>query len=352
MTSRQSTRQTIRRLIAREPVPRCGFWLGNPHPDTIALLNRRLGTTSLEEIQLMFGDDVRWITPQHHLAATYRHPQGKSMRPWRDVNPYGLTGQGLLTEASTIEDFERIDFPDPKYLDFTHTLSILDAAGDFYRLSGFWAPFFHDLCYLFGTEELLTLLLMEPDFARRAIDRICTFYFEANERFYAVAGDRIDAFFFGNDFGTQESLMLSPALFRECFLPWIARFAQQAHAHGYQCVLHSCGSIVNVIDDLIDAGIDCLHPMQTAARDMSAESLARRFGDRVTFMGGVDTQDLLQNGAPADVDQAVHQLLAAFGNNIIIGPSHEALLPTVNVENVLQMVRAVKGIQFPRTPAG
>jgi len=83
--------------------------------------------------------------------------------------------------------------------------------------------------------------------------------------------------------------------------------------------------------------------MQTAARGMDPESLAARFAGRVTFMGGVDTQDLLQNGTPGDVDAEVARLQRCFGNRIIIGPSHEALLPSVNVENVLEIARAVKG---------
>jgi len=335
-------RETIHRLVARKGANRCGFWLGKPHPDTLSMLNKRLGTESLEEIQIVLGDDIRWITPQHHLAATYKHPEGKSMRPWRDANPHGLSGQGLLSDTSTMEDLEKINFPDARHLDFTHTLSLLDAAGDFYRLSGFWSPFFHDLCYLFGTGELLMMLIAEPELVKEALDRICGFYYEANQRFYAAAGDRMDAFFFGNDFGTQQAMMMSPALFREFFLPWIAKFAQQAHDHGYHCILHCCGSIPDIVDDLIGAGVDCLHPMQTIARGMDPGSLASRFGGRVTFMGGVDTQHLLQEGTRADVDNAVKHLLEVFGNNIIIGPSHEALLPGVNIENVVQMADSVK----------
>jgi uroporphyrinogen decarboxylase len=334
-------RQHIRELIAGRPVEACGFWLGKPHPDTMKLLNQRLGTSSLEEVQLQLRDDVRWITPQY-VASTYRHPEGKSMRPWRDVNPHGLSGMGLLSDAESLADLERVDFPDPQYLDFTETLALLDAAGPYYRLSGFWAPFFHDLCYLFGTEELLAFLIEQPELVKAASDRICTFYYEANERFYAAAGDCVDAFFFGNDFGTQQGLFMSPALFREHFLPWIGKFADQAHRFGHACALHCCGAIAEIIDDLIGAGVDCLHPMQTAACGMDPESLAARFRGRVTFMGGVDTQDLLQNGTPADVDREVARLLRCFGTRIIIGPSHEALLPSVNIDNVLQIARSVK----------
>ncbi len=334
-------RERIRDLIAGRPVDRCGFWLGAPPAETIAKLNAALGTRSREDVQRAFEEDVRWMTPSH-AASTYRHPQGRSMRPWRDANPHGLTGQGLLSEVRSVADVERVTFPEVRYLDFTETLARLDAAGDCYRLSGFWAPFFHDLCYLFGTEELLMLLLAEPAIVRAALDRIAGFYYDANELFYAVAGNRMDAFFFGNDFGAQQGLLVSPTVFREFFLPWVAKFAAQAHRHGYACALHCCGGIADIIDDLIAAGVDCLHPVQTKARGMEPETLAHRFGGRVAFMGGVDTQDLLVNGSVTAVRAEVARLRRTLGPRLILGPSHEAMLPNVSIENVLAMVTAAK----------
>lgn len=336
-------REHIRALMAGRSVAEPGFWIGRPHPDTLKLFQRRLGTASLEEFQQRLHDDVRWIGPQHY-SSTYRHPNGASMRPWRDVNPHGLSGRGLLSRAQSVADLDRVEFPDARYLDFSETLAALDAAGDYYRLSGFWSPFFHDLCYLFGTEELLILLMDAPEVVKAALERIAGFYLKANERFFEAAGDRVDALFIGNDFGTQGGLLFSPALFREHFLPWIARFAEQAHRYGRAFVLHCCGSVADIIGDLIAAGVDGLHPMQTAAHGMAPESLAERFGGQVVFWGGLDTQGLLQSGVPEQVDQEIARLRRLFGARIVIGPSHEALLPSVNIENVLQIARTLKGI--------
>lgn len=339
-------REHLKNLMAGQPVSAPGFWLGKPHPDTLHKFNEFLGTKNLEEIQYRLGDDVRWVTPQHD-PNVYQHPDGCSMRPWRDANPHGLCGVGLLSAAESVEDLDRITFANPDYLDFTDTLARLDACGSYYRLSGFWASFFHDLCYLFGTEELLCLMVEQPEIVHEATRRICTFYLEANERFYRVAGDKIDAHFFGNDFGMQQGLLISPAHFREFFLPWIQKFADQAHAHGIDSVLHSCGGIAHVIDDLIEAGVNGLHPMQTAAVGMSPEILAATFGGRITFWGGVDTQQLLQIGRTADVDREVQKLAILFENRIVIGPSHEALLPSVSLENVLQIPRSLhRGFGF------
>lgn len=333
-----TSREHIAKLISGAPVDRCGFWLGKPQPETVAKINAILGTHSPEEIQQTIHDDIRWVTPQY-IASTYQHPEGKSMRPWKDANPHGLSGRGLLSADDDIAALDTIDYPDTRFLDFTECLQQLSALGNVYRLSGFWSPFFHDLSYLFGAEDLLVLLLTEPEIVRAATERICTFYYEANELFFPAARGLVDALFIGNDFGTQNGLLISPAHFREFFLPWIAKFAAQAHRYGLHFVLHCCGSISEIIEDLSDAGVDCLHPLQTRARAMEPEFLAQRFNGRITFMGGMDTQDLLQHGTPAEVDDEVRRLLDAFGTRFILGPSHEALLPNVSVENVLQMAR-------------
>lgn len=346
-----TNREHIRNLIGGKPVDRCGFWLGRPQPATVEKINAVLGTRSLEEIQQTVHDDIRWITPQY-VASTYRHPGGKSMRPWKEANPYGLSGQGPLSAAQDIAALEAVDFPEARYLDFSECLRQLEALGDVYRLSGFWSPFFHDLTYLFGTEELLVLMLTEPAVIQAATERICTFYYEANERFFPAAGKLVDSLFIGNDFGIQNNLLMSPAHFREFFLPWIAKFSAQAHRHGLHFVLHSCGSIAGIIEDLIVAGVDCLHPLQIRARDMQPEYLAPRFNGRITFMGGVDAQDLLQHGTTAEVDREIRRLLDAFGPRFILGPSHEALLPDVSVGNVLQMARHSRGKPGDNTQPG
>ena len=71
-------RDRIRSIIARAPVDRCGFWLGNPHETTLPIYHRYFGTSTLEELHQTLGSDFRWLTPQY-LATTYRHPQGKGL---------------------------------------------------------------------------------------------------------------------------------------------------------------------------------------------------------------------------------------------------------------------------------
>ncbi len=150
----------------------------------------------------------------------------------------------------------------------------------------------------------------------------------------------VDGFFFGNDFGTQLSLICGPAQFDEFIMPWFRRFTEQGHRYGYQVLLHSCGSIYKVIDRLIDAGVDCLHPLQARAADMDAETLARHFKGRIAFLGGIDTQHLLVHATPDEIKVEVRRVRDLLGPCLIVSPSHEAILPNVPPANVAAMAEA------------
>lgn len=333
-------RELIRDLISGKPVERCGLWIGSPKAETVEILNRATGTSGEEALHLYFDDDMRWITPQY-VKSTYNHPSGTAMRYWKDANPHAMAG-GLLAEASTIEEVDALMWPEIQYLNFDETHKKLEKAGDIYRLSGFWAPFFHDLTYLFGTEELLIKMLVQPELVHRALEHVCNFYLEANELFYTKSIGLIDALFFGNDFGAQNDLLMAPQQFEEFFLPWIEKFASQAHKYNLQVVLHSCGSIYRIIDHLIETGVDAIHPIQAKAVNMDAAYLAEHFERRIAFIGGIDTQDILPNGSPEEVYHEVIRVKKLLGNNIVLGPSHEVLMPNVPFENVKAMCDAAK----------
>ena len=112
--------------------------------------------------------------------------------------------------------------------------------------------------------------------------------------------------------------------------------------HGKVIMLHSCGSIYRVIPDLIDAGVDILHPIQAMAAHMDAETLAREFGRDLAFCGGVDTQDKLVNWSPEQIREEVLRLRDVFGGNLIVSASHEEILPNIPIENMIAMARAAK----------
>jgi uroporphyrinogen decarboxylase len=333
-----TSRERIQRIIAGQKPDRCGFWLGNPHDDTLPIYHKYFGTSSLDELQLRVGDDFRWITPLF-ISSSYRHPEGKGMFDlWKYKHSLGEAGP--LAECESLDEVAAYDWPDPRYIDVSECVEKLRNAGPFYRASGFWTPFFHDVMDIFGVESYLTKMYTHPEVVRAVTDRVCQFYYEANQALFRAAGNQIDGFFFGNDFGTQRDLILAPETFDEFVLPWFRRFTDQAHDHGYQVILHSCGSIYRVINRLIDAKVNCLHPLQARAYGMDAETLAREFKGRIAFLGGIDTQDILVNAGPEGVRAEVRRVKRLLGPCLIVSPSHEALLPNVPPENVVAMAEA------------
>jgi uroporphyrinogen decarboxylase len=123
-------------------------------------------------------------------------------------------------------------------------------------------------------------------------------------------------------------------------MPYFREFTDQAHRHGYNVVLHSCGSIDRVIPRLIDSGVEILHPIQAMAKNMDAASLAKKYNGKIVFLGGVDTQRLLPFGTPQEVRDEVRRLKDLFGPNFIVSPSHESILPNVSPENIVAMAEA------------
>ncbi len=332
-----NSRERIRTIISGKPADRCGFWSGNPHPETWPIYHAYFKTRSEEEFRRKLGDDLRWICPQFYSDA-YNHPRGYQM--FDEGLDRIAHGRPPLSEAQTVKDIENFPWPDPKYLNFDACLRDLENAGDVYRASGLWTCFYHNVMDLFGMEMYMMNMYENPELVRAVTDRVCQFYYEGNELFFKKAGKMVDAFFFGNDFGTQLDLICGPRQFDEFIMPWFQKFTDQAHRYGYQVILHFCGAIHRVIDRLIDAKVDCLHPLQAKACNMDAETLSRDFKGKIAFLGGIDTQHLLVHGRPEDIKADVRRVKELLGPCVIISPSHEALLPNVPPENVQAMAEA------------
>ncbi len=324
--------------MAGETADRSGFWLGQPHADTWPIYHRYFGTRTPEALRVRLGDDFRWICPQW-FPDVYQAPDGRPL--WGSLYEGCERGDPPpLARCESVEDVHRLPWPNPDFLRWDSCLSALRSAGPFYRASGFWTCFFHDLMGLFGMEEYFVRMHTHPQVVQAATDRICGFYYEANARFFEAAGGEVDAFFFGNDFGTQLDLLVGPEQFDAFILPWVGRFTALGHRFDHAVILHSCGAIYRLIERLLEAGVDGLHPLQARAVGMDAETLSKKFNGRVCFIGGVDTQELLVRGTPGDIRAEVRRLRPLLGPRWIISPSHEALLPNVPPENVEALAEA------------
>ena len=145
-----------------------------------------------------------------------------------------------------------------------------------------------------------------------------------------------------DDIGTQKALQFSPETFRTLFKPRMARYIELIRRYAdAPILLHSCGSVYEVIDDLIDIGIGILNPVQTHAANMNPKLLKRKFGKRIAFWGAVDIQQVLPFGSEDEVKTEVRNLFQVLGDGggWILGPSHN-IQPEVPPENIVAMYRA------------
>ena len=314
------------------------FWTGSPHKDTLEIYLGKLGLSDREELFEYLQDDCRWFS-----AGEYRDPEGRPMFDCyggRERTSHGEAG--VFAETESLRQVEEHAWPKVEYLNFDETIQACERYSGKAVFSGLWSPFFHICCRYFGMENYFTKMYTHPAIVQAVTEHVVDFFAEANRRCFEAVGDACEIFFFGNDFGTQRDLLISPEMFGKFVLPGVQKLVATAKKCGKKVLLHSCGSIARVIPMLIEAGIDGLHPLQARARDMDAETLARHYRGKVTFVGAVDTQHLLVHSTADQVKQEVRRLRDLFGRHYVVSPSHEAILPNVPLDNVIAMSEAAR----------
>jgi uroporphyrinogen decarboxylase len=143
----------------------------------------------------------------------------------------------------------------------------------------------------------------------------------------------------GDDVASQTGMMMSPDTWREIVRPHLQRVFDVGRKRGLWVAYHCCGGLRSIIGDLVEMGLDVLNPVQCNCPGMDAAELKREFGDKLAFMGGVDTQDMLPNGSADDVRRATRHLLDVMtgdGGGYILAASH-TIPPETPEENIFAM---------------
>jgi uroporphyrinogen decarboxylase len=134
---------------------------------------------------------------------------------------------------------------------------------------------------------------------------------------------------------------MGPHLWRKLIKPRLARLFARVKESGKFVCMHSDGQVDAIFEDLIEIGLDMYNPLQPEIRDVAA--VKRRFGDRLSFHGGIGIQDLLPHGTPEQVRAEVRRLIDVLGagGGYILGPSH-AIMADAPVENLVALIEAVR----------
>ena len=191
-----------------------------------------------------------------------------------------------------------------------------------------------------GFENLLMDLLVDPDLAEQIIDMPFQYNRQVARKAAAVGADMV---WLGDDWGSETSLLVNPDLWRRVFKPRYAEICSDIKAANPDCKIafHSDGNVMELIDDLIDVGVDVLNPIQTECLDTA--ELQRRFGDRLCFWGGMSVQSVLPHGTPEQIRAEYERLKSTIGQGggWICAPTHWVQLDTP-IENFFALARCVK----------
>jgi uroporphyrinogen decarboxylase len=194
--------------------------------------------------------------------------------------------------------------------------------------------------YLRSMEQFLQDMLVNKDYAHRLIDLVADWYLQAGRKLVELGCDILLA---GDDVGTQDRMLISPALWREFIKPRYGRLfgAWKSLNPNLKIAVHICGAIEPIVDELIEVGVDILNPVQPTAMDPAR--LKRRFGKRIAFWGAVDDQRVLPFGSPAEVAAEVRRRLRqlAPGGGYILCSSHN-LQPATPMENIQAFYAAAR----------
>lgn len=332
--------------ISNAPVDRPASWLGLPVKAAVPALKKYFGVRSIDELKILLDDDIYPIEvpynnpPLNHISSAFDFAKTKNLKNPEDVT---LTAAGFFEDYSDPIDVDKFDWPDPeKYLDKEESLRRAKAANpDYARMGIMWSAHFQRACSAFGMEHALITMLMNPDMFKAVIDRITEIYLKANDIFYEATKGYLDVVLIGNDFGSQNGLMIEPELLRQFVFPGTKLFIDQAKSYGLKVMHHSCGSVFPVIDDIAGLGADIIHPIQALAADMSVENMKKHFAGKTAFCGGIDAQFLLVNGTPEQVRTRVREVVELFPTGLVISPSHEAVLsdiPPANIEALFHSI--------------
>lgn len=269
-----------------------------------------------------------------------QQPVGESGYYWEiERNP--------LADATTA-DLNHFPWPDPLDPGFTSSLRA-DAESLFTNTpyaveasSGF-CSFWEVACNLRGYEQLLMDLVIDPRFVEALMERVLEINLALAERFLEEAGPYIQIFRTADDLATQSGLLMSLKMYRSRLKPFHRKYFDFLKSHTSAAILyHSCGNITDLIDDLVEIGVDAINPVQVSAMPETA-TLKSRFGGKITFWGGIDTQRVLPCGSVSDVTEEVRRRIRDLGpgGGFVLGAVH-SIQSDVRPENILAMADAAR----------
>lgn len=310
----------------------------------------------------MHDVDLRYIEGPAYIGPRLVNSRGAAVDIWgvgrRVVEIPGISGvekyaevdEAPLASAASVDDVLCYPhWPRADWFDYT----AIEAQCDAVRAGGRVAVFMGDrlnrvaqlkpAMYIRGVERILMDMAMAPEIAAAIFSRVRAFYADYLERILCAAAGKVDIVLTGDDFGSQNGPLVSPAMWDALLRDGFAEYMSICKRHGARTMHHTCGSVAPLIERMTDCGLDILQSLQPEAFDMAPEDLKRRFGSRLSFQGGVSIQRTMPFGVRDDIRHDVERLARTLGagGGYIFCTSHniQTDTPLPNVASLLQAYR-------------
>jgi uroporphyrinogen decarboxylase len=182
-----------------------------------------------------------------------------------------------------------------------------------------------------GTENLFMDFYFNKKMVQRLIRELTNYNLAVIEEWSKL---NVDCILFTDDWGGQDNLLISPVLWRELFKPYYVELVNCAHRNDIRVIFHSCGAVTKIVGDLIEIGVDVIHPLQASCNDHSY--LAKEFGKDLTIMGGLDVQRELPTGNKDQIKRSLYNFVEIFSKyncGIILSPTN-TIVPDTPIENI------------------
>jgi uroporphyrinogen decarboxylase len=336
-------------------------------PDNYIYQWPELGSAEIDEATMQrLHSDVRGVRDLPPAATLERNrtrdPHSPCIDSWgsgqSEIRPgEWFPGIHPMPEATTIADIENYpgwpDMSDPTRIAHVQATAQRLAEQNKYAIMATpWLLFPLERAFAMqGMDVFLLNMALYPDFAEALLRKIAELCKALMEPFLAALGDNVDIIKIGDDIGTQDSLLMSPKMYRNILKPIHADYIQFIKERtNAKLFFHTDGDVFPLIDDFIEIGVDILNPIQTSAGKMSdLATLKKRFGKEIVLCGGIDTHRVLPTGTPDEVRQEVKRVidLLGHGGGYMVASVH-TIMNDVPPENVLAMVDAVEEFgQYP-----
>jgi uroporphyrinogen decarboxylase len=337
-----NSKERVRAAIRREPTDRVPIFMWF-HPETTARLGHLLEIPPGRVAEVM-GNDVRqaWVSNNYAMEGITHERDGESHVDywgirWVKEGPFNQIAEFPLAGASreAVLDYH---FPTERLDDFMRQMDPVARQSADYFVGCDVSPCVFEMYWrLRGMERAVLDMAEDPGLIAEMFGRCADFSIALAE----AAADRypLDWLWTGDDVASQLGLMMSPATWRRQIKPHLARIFSIGKVRGLPIAYHCCGALRPIIPDLIEIGLDVLNPIQVGCPGMDPLELKRDFGRDLTFMGGVDTQDVLPSGSAADVRRATARLIEGMtqdGGGYILAASH-TVPPETPDENIFAM---------------